>query len=88
MNLPSPNRHNTDQTDQDHHLWRNGRLWWVAFSVHRPNWTAERVRLSLRTDDLAAARRRRDSLFDSYANASDCELSLRFVPRSDEGGAS
>jgi hypothetical protein len=30
----------------DHHLWRNGRLWRVAFTVHLPGWQKERVRLS------------------------------------------
>jgi hypothetical protein len=64
----------------DHHLWRNGRLWWVAFTVHRPHWTKERVRLSLGTADLAEARRRRDRLLDEYGSAHDCSLSLRFPP--------
>ena len=27
----------------DHHLWRNGRLWWIAFTVHRGH-QQERVR--------------------------------------------
>ncbi len=44
--------------DPDHHLWRNGRLFWVAFTVHLPGWQKERVRLSLGTDDLLEARRR------------------------------
>jgi len=43
------------QLDPDHHLWRNGRLWWVAFTVHLPSWQKERVRLSLGTPDLAEA---------------------------------
>jgi len=63
----------------DHHLWRNGRLWWVAFTVHRPDWTAERVRRSLGTADLGEARRRRDSLLAAYAAEPGCELSLRFA---------
>ena len=66
--LPHPN----------HHLWRNGRLWWIAVTVHRPDWTAERVRRSLGTDDLIEARRRRDSILAQYRLSGDCELSLRF----------
>jgi hypothetical protein len=61
----------------DHHLWRNGRLWWVAFTVHR-GWTKERIRRSLNTPDLREARRRRDSLFQEISSASECTLSLRF----------
>ena len=62
----------------NHHLWRNGRLWWIAITVHYPNWTAARVRRSLGTDDLTEARRRRDQLLGQYRVAGDCELSLRF----------
>jgi hypothetical protein len=63
----------------NHHLWRNGRLWWVAFTVHLPGWQKERVRLSLRTDDLAEARQRRDDLLKRYPAERECELSLRIV---------
>ncbi len=62
----------------DHHLWRNGRLWWIAFTIHKPDWTVERVRRSLGTDDLAEARRRRDAVLRQYRRSGRCELSLRF----------
>ena len=52
--------------DPNHHLWRNGRLYWVAFTVHLQGWQKERVRLSLGTADLDEARRRRDELFLRY----------------------
>jgi hypothetical protein len=61
----------------NHHLWRNGRLWWVAFTVHLPGWQKERVRLSLGTDDLQEARRRRDELLRLYPEQRGCTLSLR-----------
>jgi len=64
----------------DHHLWRNGRLWWVAFTVHLPSWQKERIRLSLGTDDLDEARRRRDQLLSEYPCATGCQLSLRLDP--------
>ncbi len=63
--------------DPDHHLWRNGRLYWVAFTVHLPGWQKERVRLSLHTADLVEARRRRDLLLQEYPQHRPCELSLR-----------
>ena len=66
--------------DPDHHLWRNGRLWWIAFTVHR-GYVQERVRRSLQTDDVEVARRRRDEIFASYADLADCELSLRLSRR-------
>jgi hypothetical protein len=59
-------------------LWRNGRLWWIAFTVHKDDWTAERVRRSLETDDLSEARRRRDRILSGYDGDARYELSLRF----------
>jgi hypothetical protein len=70
-------RSRTPLEEADHHLWRNGRLWWVAFTVHLPGWQKDRVRLSLGTADLDEARRRRDELLRVYPSAAGCELSLR-----------
>ena len=67
--------------DPDHHLWRNGRLYWVAFTVHLPGWQKERVRLSLGTADLLEARRRRDELLRGYPGQRGCALSLRIAGR-------
>jgi hypothetical protein len=52
----------------NHHLWRNGRLWWIAFTVVYDNWRQERVRRSLGTADVEEARRRRDALLRDYAS--------------------
>lgn len=46
----------------NHHLWNNNGSWWCHFTVHHPDHTVERRRLSLHTGDLAEARRRRDLL--------------------------
>ncbi len=70
-----------EAVDPDHHLWRNGRLWWVAFTVHLPGWQKDRIRLSLGTDDLEEARRRRDQILREYPAARGCELSLRLDGR-------
>ena len=75
-----------DKVNPDHHLWRNGRLWWIAFTVHR-GYLQERVRFSLGTDDVAEARRKRDRILATYASAAACELSLRFTPRGRTRGA-
>ncbi|MDH3627418.1 MAG: hypothetical protein OES25_07145 [Acidobacteriota bacterium] len=70
----------------NHHLWRNGRLWWIAFTIHRQNWTKERIRCSLGTAEVEEARRRRDRVLARIAECTDCELSLRFVaPATDDG---
>jgi hypothetical protein len=46
----------------NHHLWKNGRLWWIAFTLIHDGWRQERVRQSLGTDNIKEARRRRDSI--------------------------
>jgi hypothetical protein len=73
------------QGDPDHHLWRNGRLWWIAFTVHLPGWQKERVRVSLHTADVAEARRRRDDLLRRYPEERGCALSLRIGARAARG---
>jgi hypothetical protein len=66
--------------DPNHHLWRNGRLWWIAFTVHR-GYQQERVRFSLGTADVVEARGLRDRALALFEQARDCKVSLRFVPR-------
>lgn len=46
----------------NHHLWNNHGIWWFHGTVHLPNGTAERVRLSLRTRHIENARSRRDQI--------------------------
>ncbi len=77
---PSPAAAGTPEVDPNHHLWRNGRLWWVAFTVHLPTWQKERIRLSLGTADVVEARRRRDKVLAEYPVATGCTLSLRLEP--------
>jgi hypothetical protein len=62
--VPNPN----------HHLWRNGRLWWIAFTVIYDGWRQERVRRSLGTADLEEARGRRDDLLCQYAAHPQAEV--------------
>ena len=51
-----------DDSNPNHHLWNNRGTWWCHFTLHKPDYTAERVRVSLRTRDLGEARDRRDQL--------------------------
>ena len=56
-----------DAANPDHHLWNNRGTWWCHFTLHRSDYTAERVRVSLRTRDAAEARLRRDELLRRFA---------------------
>ena len=51
-----------DEENPNHHLWNNRGTWWCHFTLHKPDYTAERVRVSLKTRDLDVARSRRDEL--------------------------
>src|SRR2546425_7265892 len=70
-----------DPVDPDHHLWRNGHRWWIAFTVHLPGWQKERIRFSLGTADVDEARARRDQVLREYPQTRGCELSLRLDGR-------
>lgn len=70
----------------DHHLWRNGRYWWVAFTLIHDGWRQERVRRSLGTTDILEARRRRDAIFQEYGGRAGVTLSLRFAAGGPMGG--
>jgi hypothetical protein len=50
------------EQNPDHHLWNNHGTWWCHYTVHLPNYTKHRVRLSLQTSDVREARRLRDRL--------------------------
>jgi hypothetical protein len=54
-------------SNPNHHLWKNGRLWWIAFTLIHDGWRQERVRQSLGTDNLLEARRRRDAIMALFA---------------------
>jgi len=47
----------------DHHIWNNNGTWWVHYTVHPSPIQKQRVRASLRTGQLDAARTKRDELF-------------------------
>lgn len=64
---PGPQDRRFNQSNPNHHLWRNGRLWWIAYTVIYDGWRQERIRHSLRTADRNEARRRRDVILARVA---------------------
>jgi hypothetical protein len=80
---PSPTPGKTDllarfqHANPNHHLWNNNGTWWLHCTVHRPDYTKERLRESLETGDLAEARRRRDARLLELAARADLRLSIR-----------
>ncbi len=52
-----------DDSNRNHHIWNNNGTWWVHYTIYPTPVTAERRRRSLRTNDAATARIRRDALF-------------------------
>jgi hypothetical protein len=44
----------------NHNLFKNGKNWWIHYTVHLPDYTSNRVRYSLGTEDLEQARMMRD----------------------------
>lgn len=64
----SPEDRRFQRLGPNHHLWRNGRFWWIAYTVIIDGWRQERIRHSLKTDDLVDARRRRDDLLSAVTS--------------------
>lgn len=60
MKTPLPAAALRGNLNPDHHIWNNNGTWWCHFTVHHPDYTKERVRVSLGTKDREEARRRRD----------------------------
>lgn len=54
----------------NHHLWRNGRLWWIAYTLIHDGWRQERIRHSLGTADVNEARVRRDRILGHWSGKS------------------
>ena len=60
-----------NDANPDHHLWNNNGTWWCHYTVHGADHTKARVRVSLATQSLTEARRRRDRLFRTQ-DAPEC----------------
>ena len=53
----------THPRNPNHHLWWNNGTWWLHATVHRPDYTKQRLRLPLETKSIHLARAQRDTLF-------------------------
>jgi hypothetical protein len=49
--------------NRNHHLWNNNGVWWIHLTIHLPDFTKFRLRQSLHTRSVAAARRLRNRFF-------------------------
>ena len=72
------------EANPNHHLWNNNGTWWFHCTVHRPDYTKERIRRSLETSDLELAKQRRDDQLRQLAGRSDIRLSIRSSRRSSD----
>lgn len=50
-----------------HHLWNNNGTWWIHYTLHLSDYTAKRVRRSLRTREATEAVRRRDEYLNQIS---------------------
>ncbi len=55
------------ETNPLHHLWNNNGTWWIHYTLHLSDYTAKRVRRSLRTNETTEAIRRRDDLLNQIS---------------------
>ena len=68
MSTAIPILSNRQKTDGlNHHLWNNHGTWWFHGTAHKPDGTAERVRINLATRDEAQARRKRDLIISRFS---------------------
>jgi hypothetical protein len=51
----------------NHHLWNNHGTWWCHYTVHLPDYTKKRVRVSLDTRNPIQAMTLRDRLFEKVS---------------------
>jgi hypothetical protein len=54
----------------NHHLWNNNGTWWCNFTLKNAEGIKIRHRFSLETNDLDAARRKRDRILNAIAQNS------------------
>jgi hypothetical protein len=53
----------------NHHLWNNNGSWWLNLTVHKDDYTKERIRRPLRTRDVEYARAKRDYVLQNGVEA-------------------
>ena len=63
-------------TNLNHNIWNNNGTWWAHYTVHNDDYTKQRVRVSLGTDDVEIARALRDFIMQATPKISS------HIPRS------
>jgi len=58
-----------NDANPQHHLYNNNGTWWCHYTEHCPDFTKHRVRMSLQTPSLPAARAKRDRWFSEIQRA-------------------
>ncbi len=66
MSIATPSLR-VDPANANHHLWNNHGIWWLHYTLHLPDYTKRRIRKSLSTRSLEAARAKRDMFLTSLA---------------------
>ena len=56
-------------SNPSHHLWWNNGTWWLHATVHRPDYTKQRLRVPLETKNIHHARVRRDNVLASLSGS-------------------
>ncbi len=59
-------------TSSRHHLWNNNGTWWCHYTLHLPDYTKKRVRVSLETHSPKKALILRDRLLEQVAQSCLC----------------
>jgi hypothetical protein len=65
MSHPPCSTGGVKDNNPNHNIWNNNGTFWCHYTVHRDDYTKERVRRSLGTKDIAIARALRDFLMDA-----------------------
>ena len=52
-------------TNLNRNIWNNNGTWWAHYTVHNDDYTKQRVRVSLGTDDVEIARALRDFIMQA-----------------------
>ncbi|MEX1111590.1 MAG: hypothetical protein WEB31_07300 [Chthoniobacterales bacterium] len=58
----------THPRNPNHHLWWNNGTWWLHATVHRPDYTKQRLRVPLETKNVGLARLRRDAVLGAWSH--------------------
>jgi len=58
----------THPRNPNHHLWWNNGTWWLHATVHRPDYTKQRLRMPLETKNIHRARVLRDQVLASFCD--------------------